>query len=290
MHTRVPRLMASAALATFLVAGVAPAGALRDAPRSVAAARRDYCTGLDSFSVHRLYRAYFLREPDAGGLAYWKDILASGRASLHGISQLFSTSPEFTNRYGQLSNRAFVQLVYRNVMNREGEQGGVDYWTGLLDAGHPRGTVMVGFSDSAEFKERTGLVPPVPTASDPQVLPATDPVTVLPGGELVWTFDDGVTRTAAYRYPTTAWIGDIFHYTATQLLCMGWTVRRDDTGSGEVPPEWDPDMVVVSSDNRLVASATALQVTYFDPDTDEYETENRLFVTVRFVGPDDPWY
>ena len=43
----------------------------------------------------------------------------TGRADLYGISQLFSTSPEFTNRYGALSNRAFVRLVYRNVMGRE---------------------------------------------------------------------------------------------------------------------------------------------------------------------------
>jgi hypothetical protein len=234
VNWRLNKLMAGAVMATSLVVGVTPAGALGDAPPAVAAVEREYCSGLDSFSVHRLYRAYFLREPDAGGLAYWQDVLATGRASLHGISQLFATSPEFTNRYGSLSNRAFVRLVYRNVMDREGEQAGVDYWTGLLDAGHPRGTVMLGFSDSAEFKARTGLVPPLPAATDPQVLPEIDPFTVLPGGEVTSDHETATQRVTAHRYPPGVSLGEILAYTGDQLLCLGWTVVADGSDGQSV--------------------------------------------------------
>ncbi|HEV7722365.1 MAG TPA: hypothetical protein VGO60_13825, partial [Iamia sp.] len=57
--------------------------------------------------VTRLYRAYFLRIPDAGGLDFWISRRRSGQ-SLNQISQSFALSPEFTTLYGSLSNGAFV--------------------------------------------------------------------------------------------------------------------------------------------------------------------------------------
>jgi hypothetical protein len=261
--------VAGVVFAGSVMTGVAPTGALGDGPRTVAAAQREYCAGLDSFSVHRLYRAYFLRDPDVDGLAYWQDVLATGRASLHGISQLFSTSTEFTNRYGALSNRAFVQLVYRNVMNREGEHEGVTYWTGLLDAGHPRGTVMLGFSDSPEFKERTGLVPPVPAATDPQVLPEVDPYTVYPGGEFRRTETETL-RVDFHRYPIDIWYGDLLSYTGDQLLCLGWTVL-DDGSNGST--------VEVISENGIKIRALAFPVDA----TEEQEAYNLLIMRIDLV-------
>ncbi len=286
MDKRIIRLMAGAALTASVIVGAAPAEALGAAPGAVASIYPRYCTGLDAFSVHRLYRAYFLREPDAGGLAYWQDVLATGRASLGGIAQLFSQSAEFTNRYGTLSNRAFVQLVYRNVMNREGEQTGVDWWTGVLDRGHPRGAVMLGFSDSAEFKERTGIVPPVPAATDPQVLPETDPFTVRPGGELVAFTETETSRSSKYWYPLSVPMGEIFRYTGNQLICMGWDIRSNGMYADYV----NEGQVIVSSKNNLVLTAMAFQqVISIDPVTFESELVNEIVVSVNFWGPGYPW-
>ena len=122
-------------------------------PGDLAAALRvssDNVTNVDP--VTRLYRAYFLRIPDKGGLTYWIGQRRGGK-SLNTISDTFAGSSEFTNRYGSLTNRNFVNLVYTNVLGRPGEASGVDYWTAQLDQGKKtRGQVMTGFSESNEYK------------------------------------------------------------------------------------------------------------------------------------------
>lgn len=102
--------------------------------------------------VARLYRAYFGRIPDAGGLTYWIGQRRSG-VSLTKISDGFARSREFTQVYGTLTNRQFVERVYQNILGRPGEASGVDYWTSQLDQRRKtRGGVMIGFSESAEYK------------------------------------------------------------------------------------------------------------------------------------------
>ncbi|MCU1454221.1 MAG: hypothetical protein JWN46_2367 [Acidimicrobiales bacterium] len=127
--------------------------------------------------VIRLYKAYFKRLPDTGGLGYWVGRSRAG-ASLAAISDQFAASSEFQHTYGSLSNRGFVQLVYQNVLGRPGESSGVDYWTGQLDQHkRTRGAVMTGFSESAECKRITkptvdvvniyvGMLRRVPTAGE----------------------------------------------------------------------------------------------------------------------------
>ncbi|MCU1350816.1 MAG: hypothetical protein JWM05_25, partial [Acidimicrobiales bacterium] len=84
--------------------------------------------------VLRLYRAYFLRLPDTGGVSYWIGRRRAG-TSLDAISAAFATSSEFKTRYGPLTNRKFVELVYQNVLGRAGDSVGLAHWTSLLDLG-----------------------------------------------------------------------------------------------------------------------------------------------------------
>ncbi len=100
--------------------------------------------------VGRLYTAYFLRDPDASGFQYWLEQRARG-LGLNAISSEFARSGEFVNRYGSLSNDAFVELVYRNVLGRAPDAAGLRYWSSQLRNGRSRGDVMVGFSESPEF-------------------------------------------------------------------------------------------------------------------------------------------
>ncbi len=104
--------------------------------------------------VARLYLAYFLRRPDDAGFEYWAGVRQSGR-SLAQISQEFVASNEFRMRYGSLTNRQFVELIYQNVLGRAADAGGLAHWTSVLDQGTSRGDVMVGFSESDEFKTNT---------------------------------------------------------------------------------------------------------------------------------------
>lgn len=107
----------------------------------------------------RIYYAYFGRAPDSGGLKYWLGKRRSG-TKVSAISNQFVASNEFKRKYGSLSNRAFVQLVYKNVLGRTGDAAGVNSWTGKLNAKtKTRGEVMVQFSESSEhIRRRAGEV------------------------------------------------------------------------------------------------------------------------------------
>lgn len=102
--------------------------------------------------VARLYFAYFLRIPDYGGLNYWIGRLRGGE-SLEAISDQFAASPEFWQTYGALDNMQFVTRVYLNVLGRQPDAGGLAFWTNELASGaRTRGQVMLGFSESAEYR------------------------------------------------------------------------------------------------------------------------------------------
>ncbi len=115
-------------------------------------------TGTSEAKIIRLYEAFFLRAPDAEGLAYWAG-QAAGGASLEVIASAFAQSGEFQTQYGALTDQQFIELVYDNVLNRDPDGEGLAYWLGLLQGGLDRGTAMVGFSESVEFIKSTGTIP-----------------------------------------------------------------------------------------------------------------------------------
>lgn len=106
------------------------------------------------FQVARLYAAYFDRAPDAGGWAYWNQRTVDG-LNLWQTSDYFADSPEFDEIYGgNLSNVDFLDLVYENVLDRDPDAGGLQYWTQRMNTGTTRGQVMVFFSESPEYIEQ----------------------------------------------------------------------------------------------------------------------------------------
>ncbi len=102
--------------------------------------------------ISRLYYAYFSRIPDYEGLLFHIGSVKSG-VPLSGVSEQFAQSPEFVNTYGALSNEDFVTTVYSNVLNRAPDSEGLQYWKTKLDNNEmTRGEMMIGFSESDEFK------------------------------------------------------------------------------------------------------------------------------------------
>jgi len=110
-------------------------------------------------AVDRLYDAYFDRPGDEAGLTYWTERWSTAGIDLVSMSRFFSSSAEFTERYGSLENREYVELVYRNVLHRNPDQNGLAYWTGRLDRGLDRGTLMLLFSESPEFATTSATIP-----------------------------------------------------------------------------------------------------------------------------------
>lgn len=102
----------------------------------------------------RLYGAAFDRDPDAGGLNFWIQQRQRG-VTLTSMANKLAASAEFATLYGNLDNKAFVEQVYRNVLDREPDASGTAYWIDQLNRGATRGKVLVGFSESAENKQAT---------------------------------------------------------------------------------------------------------------------------------------
>ncbi len=102
--------------------------------------------------IARLYQAFYKRLPDTNGFLYWMDARRSGAWSVYRIAEQFARAPEFSKMYGSLDNAGYVDLVYTNVLGRDPEPAGKQYWVDQLNAGVTRGRVMTGFSESPEYK------------------------------------------------------------------------------------------------------------------------------------------
>lgn len=107
-----------------------------------------------SGTIYRLYRAYFLREPEKSGYDYWLGVYSRGYG-LAAISNDFARSKEFQDRYGNVSSTEFLQRVYLNVLSRVVDTSGYSYWMDQMNRGMSRGLVMIYFSDSAEYRTKT---------------------------------------------------------------------------------------------------------------------------------------
>lgn len=104
--------------------------------------------GINGF-VNRLYTLCFDREADDDGFIYWRKALVDKSKSGAAVASGFFFSDEMNNR--NLSDEAFVELLYQVMMNRTFDEGGKAYWLERLAAGVSREGVYKGFAESAEF-------------------------------------------------------------------------------------------------------------------------------------------
>ena len=127
------------------------------APSSEAAATFDLLTGQGADpeaakQVGRLYTAAFGRSPDASGWSFWYEQQESGTLDRLTTAGLFLQSQEFSVLYGvDPSNAVYVEKLYANVLGRDADAGGYQYWTNLLDAAQlTKVDVLLSFADSGE--------------------------------------------------------------------------------------------------------------------------------------------
>ncbi len=100
--------------------------------------------------AYRIYKAAFDRAPDPGGLGFWINAMDDG-SSLTGVADGFISSPEFQKLFGaNVSDIDYVTKLYNNVLDRNPDQGGYDFWLGALANGATRSDILVNFSESKE--------------------------------------------------------------------------------------------------------------------------------------------
>lgn len=99
--------------------------------------------------ITRFYRDTLRREPDASGLAGWVRAAQSGMPVAQ-IAAAFYASPEYFQNVGRSDNQTWVRDLYRKLLLREPDQGGVDGWVRALQAGMGRDTLAFGFYQAQE--------------------------------------------------------------------------------------------------------------------------------------------
>lgn len=118
-----------------------------------------------------MYRTFFDREPDNGGLYYWLGEMDSGKSRLYVLAD-FVNSTEFDSLcadYGIIRGSiespeveidtdvaAFVARFYQLCLDRQPDSGGLNYWVDQLLAGMQTGADLAqGFIFSPEFEAQT---------------------------------------------------------------------------------------------------------------------------------------
>ena len=134
-----------------------PAGAGTDTLTGVERLRfSDSAVALDvdgaAGQTYRIYQAAFNRTPDKGGLGYWISRMDGGTAGAE-VAAGFMASDEFTGIYGKAPTaEVFVAKLYDNVLHRQYDQAGFDYWVGIIKNGYSRPLVLLEFAEGAENK------------------------------------------------------------------------------------------------------------------------------------------
>lgn len=185
------------ALSLTLIVGLGPA------PNTASARSAGQVTSVNQNGpILRIYLAALGRTPDQTGLEYWTDVNRAGQ-SLPSIAGYFMESAEFREKFGSPDDQQFVELVYKNVLDRSADASGTGYWMGLLEAGHSRSEILNGFAQSPEFVAQTAAM--IQTAEEVEpILMIGDSIfhgirlLDLPvgGRELLWMTEEG-------RHPAT---------------------------------------------------------------------------------------
>lgn len=109
------------------------------------------CGEIDNVTqfITRLYGVCFNREPDVDGLNHNCELLWNHTITATQMAHGFIFSQEFRNL--GLDDSAFVDSLYRSMMDREADEDGKNYWMDKLANGTSREEVFLGFAKSVEF-------------------------------------------------------------------------------------------------------------------------------------------
>jgi hypothetical protein len=102
-------------------------------------------------AIARLYFGSLNRLPDAPGMTFWMEQQQSG-STVTQIANAFAASAEFTTLNSGLTDSAFIQKQYQTILGRAATTQEQTNWGTQLSAGANRGVVVLGLTESAEYK------------------------------------------------------------------------------------------------------------------------------------------
>ncbi|WP_052447470.1 DUF4214 domain-containing protein [Clostridium polynesiense] len=99
--------------------------------------------------VTRLYQTILSRQPDESGVAFWAQTLNIQQITAAEVADQFFSGAEFKSK--NISDVDFVKIVYKSLLGRDPDEGGIKYWTNALSNGSSRDSILSTFVRSQEF-------------------------------------------------------------------------------------------------------------------------------------------
>lgn len=100
--------------------------------------------------VKRIYTELMGRTPEENGLAYWTKSIVDQKVTAATAILFFAESDELKKK--NLSDKEYIERLYRTMMNREADASGLSYWLGMLNSGLSRRYILSSFVSSREFR------------------------------------------------------------------------------------------------------------------------------------------
>ncbi len=108
--------------------------------------------------AYRIYHAAFGRTPDEDGLRFWTGVLDnldrqgwSEQARQQYVAKEFNGSDEFSGLFGTNPGaRDYIDAMYDNVLDRQPDSAGYQFWVDGMQAGLSQEDVLIAFSESDE--------------------------------------------------------------------------------------------------------------------------------------------
>lgn len=106
-------------------------------------------TGVNA-TLGRLYESVLGRAPDAEGQTFWAGVIDGG-IPIASVAHEILSSAEAQQAHGTLTIQQFVEMLYQNVLGRQADTGGLDWWTAALqNGGLDRAGLLLEFINSPE--------------------------------------------------------------------------------------------------------------------------------------------
>jgi hypothetical protein len=98
------------------------------------------------------YQQFLGRSPVQAEINLWLNSFKAG-ATDEQVQAAFLATPEYYQRVGG-TNRAWVDSLYQQVLNRSADSAGENYWVQVLAGGQSRTAVASGFTASGEHEQQ----------------------------------------------------------------------------------------------------------------------------------------
>jgi hypothetical protein len=118
-------------------------------------------------TVEKCYIAYYGRNGDTEGTAFWANKLNQVNGDLNDIIDAFANSAESQALYGGLGDSAKINKIYQQVFGRNADSGGLEYYTEALKNGKmSQGSIALDILNGAQGSDLQNIEARVQTAVD----------------------------------------------------------------------------------------------------------------------------